>query len=119
MNAVSHNVGTQLIFENARVRVWRMTLEPGEASQLHQHRYDYLFVNVSRAHVALQELGQEPVTRTLDEDFVQYSVVGTAGQPPHQLTNVGDSTVCQILVEFLGDSVSPHARDPETNGRFG
>ena len=36
------NVATRLLFENERVKVWEMLLEPGESSDLHQHTMDYL-----------------------------------------------------------------------------
>ncbi len=36
------NVATRLLFENERVKVWEMRLEPGEASDLHRHTLDYL-----------------------------------------------------------------------------
>jgi len=38
------DVATRLLFENARVKVWELLLEPGEASDLHRHEYEYLFV---------------------------------------------------------------------------
>jgi len=36
------DVATRLLFENDRVKVWEMLLEPGEASARHQHTRDYL-----------------------------------------------------------------------------
>ncbi len=36
------NVATRLLFENERVKVWEMLLEPGESSDLHRHELDYL-----------------------------------------------------------------------------
>src|SRR3989442_1161376 len=36
------NVATRLLFENERVKVWEMRLEPGESSDLHRHTLDYL-----------------------------------------------------------------------------
>ena len=36
------DVATRLVFENDRVKVWEMLLEPGEASDRHEHTMDYL-----------------------------------------------------------------------------
>ena len=36
------DVATRVIFENDRVKVWEMLLEPGEASDLHEHTMDYM-----------------------------------------------------------------------------
>lgn len=34
-------VGSRVLFEDERVRVWELILEPGEASALHRHEHDY------------------------------------------------------------------------------
>lgn len=34
-------VGSRIIFEDERIRAWELILEPGEASDLHRHDYDY------------------------------------------------------------------------------
>jgi hypothetical protein len=36
------DVATRLVFENERVKVWEMLLEPGERSARHEHTMDYL-----------------------------------------------------------------------------
>ena len=118
MNSVSRNVGTKLLFENDRLRVWDMLLEPGQSCELHQHVYDYVFVNIKRAELELNEPGRDPVGRALDDGFVQYVVVGPQGQGAHLIRNAGESTLRQILVEFVGGSVASQAQEPETNGRF-
>ncbi len=38
------DVATRVLFENDRVRVWEMTLAPGERSARHRHELDYLLV---------------------------------------------------------------------------
>src|SRR5262245_37344172 len=37
-------VGTRLMFENERVRVWDLALEPGESFAEHIHRLDYFYI---------------------------------------------------------------------------
>jgi mannose-6-phosphate isomerase-like protein (cupin superfamily) len=36
------DVATRLLFENERVKVWEMLLEPGESSARHEHTRDYV-----------------------------------------------------------------------------
>jgi quercetin dioxygenase-like cupin family protein len=36
-------VGTKLVFENERIRVWEFTLQPGETIEAHKHEHDYFF----------------------------------------------------------------------------
>ena len=43
-DGVLADVGTRLLFENDRVRVWDLCLPPGEASGLHRHQDDYLYI---------------------------------------------------------------------------
>jgi len=38
------DVATRLLFENDRVKVWEMELEPGESSDAHRHDLEYFFV---------------------------------------------------------------------------
>ena len=45
-------VASQLLFETERVRVWEMTLEPGEASPLHHHELDYLVILLEGDRIA-------------------------------------------------------------------
>ena len=33
------DVGTAVLFENDRVRVWELTLAPGESSDTHEHQF--------------------------------------------------------------------------------
>ena len=45
-------VGTKLLFENDRVKVWEMALEPGEESAVHRHELDYVMVQVDGDRMA-------------------------------------------------------------------
>ena len=46
------NIGTRLLFENARVRVWELDLEPGAKSDVHRHELDYLIVQIEGDRIA-------------------------------------------------------------------
>ena len=56
---ISKDVGTELLFENDRVKVWSMALEPGETSPYHQHDNDYVFVYTRRAGSAATGRGRK------------------------------------------------------------
>src|SRR5439155_8641072 len=36
-------IATKKIFENDKIAVWEMVLEPGESTGVHTHRHDYMF----------------------------------------------------------------------------
>ena len=37
------NIGTRVIAEHDRVKLWELKLDPGEASEWHAHENDYIF----------------------------------------------------------------------------
>ena len=39
---ISEDIGTKLLFENDRVRVWDLALAPGESTGMHRHENDYI-----------------------------------------------------------------------------
>jgi hypothetical protein len=43
---VMGDVATNVIYENDRVRVWEMRLDPGEKSAVHRHDLDYVLVQI-------------------------------------------------------------------------
>ncbi len=47
--------GGQLLFENDRVRIWDIELDPGEKSALHTHLLDYVLVQIEG-----DEIGSNP-----------------------------------------------------------
>lgn len=48
------DIATKLLFENDRVRVWEMRLDPGERSAVHEHTMDYLMIQIDGDTMAAQ-----------------------------------------------------------------
>jgi hypothetical protein len=48
------DIATSLLFENDRVRVWEMRLDPGERSPIHEHKHDYVMIQVSGDSMAAE-----------------------------------------------------------------
>lgn len=93
------DIGTELLFENDVIRVWSMTLEPGQSMPYHIHRLDYVYVYVTPSRIAFMEHpGQVKETRDYKDGYVNYVSVGDG--ITHQIRNDGDITHRQILVEF-------------------
>ncbi len=46
------DVGSRLLLENERVRVWELCLGPGEESDLHEHTLDYVLIQVAGDRIA-------------------------------------------------------------------
>ena len=45
-NAPLGDIASEVIFENDRVKIWNLTVEPGDASDWHLHERDYVTVVV-------------------------------------------------------------------------
>lgn len=105
-------VGTQKVFEDDRVIVWYLDLEPGEQGELHTHELDYV-VRIF-AGSTLEVCGSDgellytveneaggAVNFRMDGDQV---VSDRPGYPPvpatHSAKNVGASTFREVLIEF-------------------
>ena len=113
---VSREVGTELLFENDRIRVWSMTLEPGESSPYHRHEHDYVFVYTTPSRIKSNRPGESDSVRKVRDGYVQYTEVGAGIE--HSITNVSDARHHQIIVELMGPSSSANPLPPENNGRL-
>ena len=110
-------VGTSVLFENDRVRVWEMVLPPGASCPSHRHDHDYLMLYTTPSVIAATLDDGRPVLQHLDPGMVAYRAVGAAGLAPHAITNAGQETSHHFVVELLGPSTTSTALPPEHNGR--
>jgi predicted metal-dependent enzyme (double-stranded beta helix superfamily) len=92
-------VAGSVLFEDERVRVWSMTLAPGEASPLHRHELDYLIVLVAGDRIAAVPGPDSP--RSARESAVTpgRTVFLRAGDTEWAV-NTGDSEYREILLEL-------------------
>jgi quercetin dioxygenase-like cupin family protein len=90
-------VGSKLIFENEKVKVWEFTLAPGEAIESHRHDHDYFFYAIEGG--TLEVTRESGVTQaTLDPGKVYYRSKGDT----HAARNIGPTRYHEILVELKG-----------------
>jgi hypothetical protein len=94
------NVGSRVIFEDDRVRIWELILEPGQASDLHHHECDYyllIFEGDLVAGIPPKSTGIEPFLAKIPE------AGNTVRIPKGGLEwafNVGEKTYREVLVEY-------------------
>ena len=91
---VSDDVGSKLLFENDRVRVWDLRLEPGQSTGLHRHTEDYLYVVIGGG--ALKGSGGEPTE--MADGHVAFREI--PGEEIHEAVNAGDKPWRNIIVEL-------------------
>jgi uncharacterized cupin superfamily protein len=112
---VSEQVGSEVLFENDRIRVWDLTLQPGEASARHRHVRDYVFMHVTPGRIEVHQEGEKPSVEECEAGYVEYTEVGSG--IVHHLVNVGNEVLRELLVEFKGPSRATSPREPQTNER--
>jgi mannose-6-phosphate isomerase-like protein (cupin superfamily) len=99
--ASNRAVGTNLWFENDRVRVWEVRLEPGERGPFHAHLADYFWTVVEEGR-GLQRLADGTFAvrqyRVGETMFIE----NTPERPLiHDLENVGDTVLRFVTVELI------------------
>ncbi|GAA5155332.1 hypothetical protein [Amycolatopsis dongchuanensis] len=120
MTGFPPNPGDTLIFENDRVRVWSMTLAPGQMFDFHQHHHDHVVLWPDAGLAQAQELGDEDwgLVQEARPGFVLYRTVGHRKPlTPHRIRNLGDETVTHYVVELLERSPKPDAEPWTFNDR--
>jgi predicted metal-dependent enzyme (double-stranded beta helix superfamily) len=65
-------VGNKLVYENDRVRVWELRLDPGQESPVHKHELDHILIQISGDKIAL---APEPDTASRYKDYMEADVV--------------------------------------------
>lgn len=96
---VSNQVGSQLLFENDRVRVWDLRLAPGESTGQHRHSSDYFYVVIGDGElqgISADGTAKEP--RQMQDGEVHFRTVN--GEDTHAAVNTGDQPWRNIVVEL-------------------
>lgn len=93
-------VGTAVLFENERVKIWEMDLQPGQESDLHRHDRDYILVIVEGDRIA-----GVPPEGVDSERYIESAVQpGMVYYQPSGGTetarNTGDQRYYEILIEL-------------------
>jgi hypothetical protein len=95
-------VGTKVIFEDERVRVWVLSLAPGERSAIHQHEVDHLLIQVKGDRIAVEP---EPDSQSPYRDYFAADVIpGMVTFVPkggiETAVNCGTEPYYEIIVEL-------------------
>ena len=95
-------VATRILFDNDRVRIWEMTLDPGAKSDTHRHELDYVLVQLDGDRIAAVP---EPDTQGSFRDYFEADVVYgrtrfIARGGIETAVNVGARRYREILIEL-------------------
>ena len=99
-------VGTRLISETERVRVWEIRLRPGERIGFHRHVLDYFWTAVTAGRGRSRMHDGSTVEKSYFARETQHESYGPGKSKIHDLENTGDTELVFVTVEFL-DSANP------------
>ena len=90
------DVANNLLFENERVKVWHLVLDPGESSDWHVHDMDYLTIVIDPGTLTVEWEDGTTEDRQLPLGEAQFR----QGHGVHRVTNVGSARYRNALVEL-------------------
>jgi quercetin dioxygenase-like cupin family protein len=105
----SHNpcVGSTLLSENDKVRVWMISLAPGERIGFHRHVLDYFWTAVSGGRGRQHLMDGSTVEYTYAAGETRHETYGAGEYKVHDLENLGDKQMVFMTIEFLNSANKP------------
>ncbi len=94
-------VGTAKWFENDRISVWEISLEPGERGPFHAHTKNYFWTVVEGSRGLQRFADGTYVVRDYRRGDTMYLEHSADNYLVHDLENVGDSVLRFVTVELL------------------
>lgn len=100
-------VGTQLVSETDRVRVWALALQPGERIGFHTHVLDYFWTAVTGGSARSQYADGRVAEVAYKPGDTQHHAYGSGEFMIHDLTNTGVTELVFTTVEFKHGTNAP------------
>src|ERR1017187_3935405 len=100
-------VGTTLVSESDRVRVWIIRLAPGERIGFHRHVLDYFWTAVSGGRGRQHVNDGTNVEYSYQPGETRHETYGKRECKVHDLENLGDRELVFMTVEFKDSANKP------------
>jgi hypothetical protein len=96
------DIGTKVVFEDDRVRVWVLKLAPGERSSIHRHELDHLLIQVQgdRIAVAPEADTESPYREYMEADVIPGMVTFVPKGGIETAVNTGERPYYEVIVEL-------------------
>ena len=89
-------IATAELFENNRVKIWSLIVEPGQASPWHVHQRDYITVVAEGDHIKLEL--EDGSLEALSSEVGRWRYHGE--HTVHRVVNDSDTRYRNILIEL-------------------
>lgn len=99
-----------LKFENEYVRVFDVTVPPGDTTLFHLHANDYAFVSIGDATLKAEVMGQQPTDLIMKDGETRF----TKGPITHRVRNVASTPFRNITIEILRSPGPSGTKKPDT-----
>jgi quercetin dioxygenase-like cupin family protein len=100
-------VGSRLVSETEKMRVWLISLGPGERLPFHTHVNDYFWTATSPGRARSRYADGRVAETAYSEGDTRHFAFGPGESMTHDLENVGDTVLRFATVEFLGGANTP------------
>ena len=102
-------VGSTLVSESERVRVWIIRLAPGERIGFHRHVLDYFWTSVTGGRGRQHVHDGTTVEYSYQPGETRHETYGLGQYKVHDLENLGDKEMVFMTIEFLNSANKPLA----------
>jgi quercetin dioxygenase-like cupin family protein len=92
-------VGSTLLSETDKLRVWMISLQPGERIGFHRHVLNYFWTSVNGGHGRQHVHDGTTVEYTYVPGETRHETYGAGEFKVHDLTNLGDKEMIFMTVE--------------------
>ena len=99
-------VGTELLSQSERVRVWHISIAPGERLPVHRHVLDYFWTALTPGRSRSHYHDGRTLEAAYQPGDTQHYHFRAGDFMMHDLENIGDTVLAFTTVEFL-DSANP------------
>ncbi len=102
---VSSEPHHHLALENMFVRVFAVSVDPGESTLMHHHGRDYLSVSIGDAQVTNTKQGAQPAAASFKDGDVRFTPAGLV----HAVGNTGTGPFRNRTIELVGPTTNQKA----------
>ena len=98
-----------LLFENQYVRAFMAEVPPQQATLLHSHKHDYVFISIGAAQISNEVQGKSPVILKMQDGEARFAPGGFA----HLARNLAPTPFRAVAVELLQDDAAHKTPPPK------
>ena len=100
-------VGSRIVSESDRVRVWLIEMQPGERLPFHTHVMDYFWTATSPGRARSRYADGKVAEVSYQVGDTRHFHFEAGESMTHDLENIGDTVLCFTTVEFLDSANAP------------